>query len=226
MTILSKMNLLAVEITKDDNKVPALNNVLVRKDGTTVGANGLCVICVSPVLKEIKDNVIVEESVCGDGIVPAETVKDVLKNIPEDKLFKGLLKHCDFNIIESKGVFTLSSKVKGGKRIKGNLYKHAYIKYKEIVKRVMRKMSGVRVILNLKRLLSLLNTINKMCPDSSGDCPVFIEFTEDNHILIKAINKTTGQKVIATMTSYKHTDEDWIERDKWEKGFIRKEKEC
>jgi len=224
MPILSKMNLLVVEITKDDNKIPALNNVLVRKDGTTVGANGLCIIAVSPVSKDVKNNVILEETICGDGIVPAETVKDVIKNIPLDKIFKGLLEHCDFGVSGVKGIFN----VKDGKKtrkITGNLYRHGYIKYKEILKRVMRKMSGVRVILNMKRLLSLLNTINKMCPDSSGDTPVFIEFTKDNHIYIKAINKTTGQKVIATMTSYDFVDEDWIQKDEWEKDFIRKEKE-
>lgn len=223
MPILSKMNLLAVEVTKDDSKIPALNNILIRTDGTTVGANGLCVIAVSPVLKEVKENVILDETVCGDGIVPSKTIKDVIKNMPLDKLFKGLLEHCDFGVLGSKGIFNVKDGEKK-RKITGNLYRHEYIKYKKILKRVMRKVRGQKVILNLKRLLSLLNTINKMCPDSSGDSPVLIEFTEDNHIYIKAVNKTTGQKVIATMTSYKFKDEDWIERDKWETDFIRKEK--
>lgn len=214
--ILSKMSLLTSQIASDDKDIPALSNIHVREDGTTIAASGKSVIAVSPVRADVKKNVILQEAALDASVtIPLETAKEVLKNFPKDTLFGGLLEHCDIAVTDSKALFTL----KDGKRTKevtGNMYTHQYIDFSMIVQEVGTTVRSSAV--NIKRFISLLTTIEKMVADS--DIPVFIEFTDKNDIVLRAQNPVHGQKVFALMKSYK--TETWLEKDDWEKSLSRK----
>lgn len=218
--ILSKTNLTAVKLTKDSKQIPALNNIHVRKDGTTVGASNDIVLCVSPVTSEVKEETVIEESTLDEDVtIPADAVKDALKNIPPDKKFGGLLEHCDLEVINGKGIFTLKDGKKW-RKISANPYKHGFIKFKQILQRVLsNSRASMRVVVNLNRLITLLQTIKEMCPDSTGENPVFIEFTNHNDMILRAVNQKNGQRVLGTMTSYKGVEGKWLEKDEWEYGF-------
>jgi hypothetical protein len=214
--ILSKSNLIIHEVTGIDKAIPVLNNVCIEEDGSTIAANGKVLIAVSPVNEKIKQNVPIEENKSGKSVVSSETIKEVLKNIPRDILFKGLLEYCDY----SKGTFT-SSDGKRKKKIEAKLYSRNYITYEQMFKKTCNKKSH-KIVLNRKRLINLLQVIDKVCPDSTNESAVYIEFTDDNNIILKSVNHNNGQRCLALMTSYKNIEGKWLEADTWEKNLSKK----
>jgi len=223
MTILSKANLQVVKVSTVEKAIPALNNLRVESDGTTAAANGRVVLAVSPVKKKTKESVIVDETNLPETgcTIPAETVKDVIKNMPKDTNFGGLLEHCDLSVKDNKGQFLMKD---GKKPIKigGNLYRHEYVKYREILGNALKStLLSSRVVLNLKRLKSLIDAIDKVCPDSSGETPAYIEFTPNDDVVVRAVNPTNGQRAVAVMSSYKFAEGQWMEHSEWEENFYR-----
>lgn len=214
--ILSKSNLIIHELTAADKAIPVLNNVCIDKNGSTIAANGKVLIAVSPVPDNIKKNVPLQESKSSESVVSSETIKEVLKQLPKDMNFGGLLEYCDFD----NGTFT-SSDGRRKKKIEAKIYSRDYIPYNKIFRRASGKKSH-RIVLNRKRLASLLKTIDKICPDSSGESAVYIEFTNENDIILKSINHHNGQRCIALMTSYKNIEGNWLEADEWEVKLSRK----
>jgi len=220
--ILSKGNLSIVDLCKESKQIPALNNIHIQRDGTTIAASNDIIVVVSPVDEAIRRSTVLEETiVSGDHTIPSDAIKNVLRNIPSDKLFKGLLEYVDFAIIDNMCIFKGKDGKKEVNKTKVKPYTHGYIKYKEILKRVLGlNRKSTKVILNLRRLNSLLEIIIKVCPDSNGDNPVFIEFTDNNDIIVRAVNQTNGQKIFGIMTSFKSSDDKWLNSDTWEKQFM------
>lgn len=230
--ILSKSNLLVVGITSVDKKMPVLHNVHVEGDGTTVARNNKALIMVSPVLPEIKEKLetILPESDAEVVTIPSDTISSVLKSIPADKKFKGLLEHTDLHTNDELGAlnevnFTLTDG-KSNRTISGRKYERKYIPYKEALAQTLERINtGTKVVLDLNRLILLLQTIKKICPDTTKELPVFIEFTDDNDIIIRALNPINGQRVFALMTSYKGIEGKWLNYNEWEKQFFNNNKE-
>lgn len=227
--IVSKSGLLVVELTKADNKVPVLDNVHIEKDGTCVGSSGKSVLLVSPVLPETKKSLknILQESGNDEMTISADTIKTVLKNLPPDKQFGGILEHCN---IDKRGNECKIQTTDGKRRrsIIGKLYNRGYLPFKKMVGLALsssERKSGKRIVLNLKRLILLLSSIEKICPDTTNESPVWIDFTDDGQIVIRAINNTNGQRCIGIMTSYKGIEGQWLEADDWEQSFIEEKPE-
>lgn len=219
--IISKTSLQVLNITNND-KIPVLNNVHIRKDGTTIGSNGKTILAVSPVgtevRKTLRDRIGDEE--LKDGLtISEETCKDVLKNIPRDIQFKGLLEHCNVKEVDAISVEFTMTDGKRPKTIKGKRWTREYIPFEEVFKRVMSSIKNVKVVLNRKRLISLLEAIDKACPDSTGNSPIYIEFSKDNDVIVRAMNYGNGQEVIGVMQSYKGAESSWLEESKWEKSL-------
>lgn len=219
--IISKSNLLCSEITKHD-KIPALNNVVLEPDGSTVGSNGKAMLLVGPVSEQVQQAFPLKGGLADERIVVGEeTAKEVLKNIPRDTRFGGVLEHCDVRE-DAERTENVNFSITDGKRtryIVGKKYDRQYIDYKSILSRVFKSKIDARVVVNLKRLISLLVTIDKCCPDSSGNQAVYIEFSQDNDVLIRSANAKTGQRLIGIMQSYKGAEGQWLETDKWERSL-------
>lgn len=223
--ILSKTGLQVLLVTKND-KIPVLNNIHIRKDGTTVGSNGKTILAISPVGKvpreTLKDRIGDDE--LEEGITVAEeTAKDVLKNIPRDVQFKGLLEHCNVKPTGERSVEFTMTDGKRPKSIKGKRWTRAYIQFEEVFKRVTDMKKEVRVVLNRKRLMSLLDAIDKACPDSTGNSPVYIEFSAENDIVVRSMNYANGQRAFGVMQSYKGAEGNWLEETQWERSLCESE---
>lgn len=225
---LSKGNLLAVEATRIDKNIPALDNVHIEKNGSTAATNGLAVLAVSPIADDMRERVPLDErEMFSAETVNAETIKEVLKNMPRDTQFHGVLEHCDF----ANGKFELTD----GKRrrtLGAKTYPRDYVDYKSVLRNARARKDGKRCAINIKRLLSVLSTLDKICPDSSKNSAVFMEFTSDNNVFFRIRNVATNQRVVAYMKSYDTAEVPWPELDEWESELfdekparkIRKEK--
>jgi hypothetical protein len=215
--ILSKNNLLIHELSAIDKAIPVLNNVHIAADGSTVAANGKCLIAVSPVDEKLKSSIPLQETKSDAHTISNESIKEVLKNVPKDTMFGGLLEYCD----TENGTFT-SSDGKRKRKLETNVYQKKYIDYKKAFRRIPWNNKKKRIALNRKRLIKLLQTIDKICPDSSGEGAVYIEFTEENNVVLRSINHINGQRTIALMTTYKGIEGNWLQPDEWEKKLCQK----
>lgn len=215
--ILSKSNLKAIAITVIDKAIPVLNNLHITRDGTTIATNGKVMMAVSPVLPQIKERVPLKEKgkIPREGVtISSETIKEVLKTVPKDSMFNGLLEHTEFK----DGVFTIND----GKRttsIESKLYERKYVNYRKVF-RSAAKSEGKKIVINRKRLYQALKAIDDICPDSSGESPVFIEFTDNDDILLRAQNYKTGQHVMAVMNTYTGVEGKWPKYNLWESKLL------
>lgn len=207
-----------VQATRADKMIPILNNVRVEPDGTTIGSNGKAIIAVSPVSGAIKKQLPLSETANGPLTLPAPFVHDILKQIPKDTRFKGLLEHCDIHEIDKAG--TVSVKIRDGrgpKSLDGKKYPRDYTKYKEVFERVAGTKQSVKVVLNRKRFLDTLDTLAKVAPHGGDFAPLWLEFTEENDVVLRTYNPATGQRVLAVMSSLKGGESQWLEESDWEK---------
>lgn len=219
--IISKGNLKVVDMTAPDKNIPVLDNVLIEKDGTTVGANSRATLVVSPPAEEIRKKVPLESSELAHGItVSSDSIRAVIKAIPRDAMFSGLLEHCD---VADSGESGVSFTITDGKRehgIEGKKYPRRFIDYKTIVSEAVESKKIAKVAINRKRLIQMLKTIEAIIPDSNGESPIFLEFSENNDVLIRAVNPANKQRVIGVMTSYKDAEAKWLPFNDWEAQFI------
>jgi hypothetical protein len=233
--IISKQGLMVVHTTKADDKIPALNNIHIARDGSTVGIGGKMFLAVSPISDKVRKkigNIFEEKGTIPDkGLtVNADSIKDILKYIPSDRAYGGLLEHCNIEPIkddERKCRFTMTD---GKERTSktGKLYTRAYLEYKRLFAEAMKTCTAdeeatpgnKRIVLNLKRLIVLLEAIAQVAPDSSGDNPVWVEFTKDNYIVIRAINMTMDQRAIGIMMPFTGVEGKWLEPNEWERGYL------
>lgn len=217
--IVSKSALQVVNVTTVDKAVPVLDTVHIEMDGTVVGSNREGTVIVSPVLDKIRKHIPLQEGDSQDACtLPSSAVRESIKFIGVDKKFKGLLEHCDI-VKTEKGEAQISC-VDGtrSRAIQTKAYPKNYFDYKTLAKRVFSKRSKNKVVLNRKRFLSVLNCIEKICSDGSDFSSVFLEFTDENDVIIRGVNGRTGQRVVGICRGFK-TDK-WLDVDEWEKGIF------
>lgn len=217
--ILGKHNLLAHLVSAPDKDIPVLDCLFVESDGSSVAGSRKGIIVVSPVRDDIAEAVPLKSSPCGSVAIVTETIKDVLKIIPMDKKFNGLLEHVDMRETDNGVIFT-STDGKRQKQIAGKVTEHRYTNYKEVFSRVLSQKEGHKIVLNFKRLSVMLDALERICPDSSGKNPLYIEFSEANDIILRCENRRTGQRALGVMWSYKGKQGEWLELNKWEQGII------
>lgn len=207
--IYSRSNLSAVVCT---GKQPAVLNTVHFIEGSTVAFDGKVLVAVSPVRQEVKDQVPETETPGSTLTLSAETIKEVLKNMPTDKKFYGLLEHTD---LDENGTFRLTDG-KRRRQIAGKLFSKEFIDYKSVLRKAKEAPPAVRVVLNRHRLKLLLDFLDKACPDGSNEAPVYLEFTREQDVLVRALNPVNGQRAIGYMTSYKAEEGQWLKPDHWE----------
>jgi hypothetical protein len=229
--ILSKGNLKVVEMTAPDKAIPMLDNVFIRKDGTTIGCNGRAILAVSPVIPKVREKakavLVNEKPLDRDFAVSSETAKEVGKTMPRDTMFSGLLEHCDVEDRGQSAMFTFSD----GKRLKtleGKKHSGEYIDFMEWIGSALRHAADIddtatRVVVNRRRLMALLKAVDTICPDSAGEVPVYLEFTSQDEIILRCENPASGQRVLGVMGTYTGVEGKWPELGDWEKSFIKRE---
>ena len=220
MAILNRCNFNAIILSLKDKLHPMLNNLLIRKDGSTVTAARNVFMIVSPVRDEIKNRLHIDDNKLDeDVILHNDMVKTILKNLPKDTMFKGLLEHCDVGVTgKGRLKFTLHD---GTNLIEmsGNKIVGSFIDYKKIFLRAIHSLTKKRVILNRLRLKMLLNAIDDVFPDTTGETPIYLDFTEDDELVIRVESKLTGQRLIGVVFNYKYNEAQWLKENEWEKGL-------
>lgn len=217
--IVSKGSLKVVDLTTPDKNIPVLNNVLIERDGTVVACNGRAVLAVSPPAEEIKQRVPIEESTLSDGItISADGIRSVIKAIPRDALFGGLLEYCDIADEGDRARFTISD----GKRkhgIEGKKYSRKFVDYKAMLQEASSHKKVATVVINRKRLLQLLKTLTDIVPDPNGEAQVMMEFTDQHEVIFRSINPVNKQRVLGMMGTYQGPEALWPKRNEWELQF-------
>ncbi len=218
--ILSKGNLQAIGIIQKDKNTPVLANLLITKEAASVAASRNTLLIVSPVNSDLKRSLPLKETkVNEDLMIHESSINDMIKNIPADKLFNGKLEHLD---IDSEAKVTLHDgrleKHIIGKKIKFN----QTIPYKDICKRVLGKKENFRMVGNLSRIRLMLETLEKVSGDTSGELPLYIELSKDNEIIFRIQNAKTAQRALGIITTYKGFEGKFLEEDNFEKNLKSK----
>ena len=216
--ILNKSNLKIVDIVKEDKGIPMLNNIHVDRDGITSAIGNKIMLVMSAVKNRTADSVSKMHGWLVDKFtltVPADSIKEVLKNIPKDTKFGGVLEHVELN---SEGGFKLSD----GRRqrsISCIPWKKDYPEWRKVWDE-QRGKSVIKAVYNRKRLLLLLSTMEKCCEDTSGYSPIWVEVAEDGTMTLRSVNMKTGQKALGIVGSYSGKEGEWISDEE----FIKKKK--
>lgn len=221
---ISKGNLIIYEVADKDKDIELLHNVHFAEDGTSIARNKKLQVAVSPVQEEVKKDLknFITETGGNSATIPVESVKKVIKAIKPDKKCNGLLEHCDLEI-ENDIKFTTTDGI-DNHIIDCKNSGRDYIDYKAIFQEFYKKKSGRKVILDANRLLILLQIIKKFNSGNLKELPVYLEFTDDNKIIIRTDNMITEQRLIALMTSYDFEENSWLDMNDWEKQLCLPEK--
>ena len=213
--ILSKANLLIQSIIGADR-----GELIAYKDGHTSAHNKKAQVFVGPVPQSVKKSVPLDDSEVEDDIgISTDTAKAVIKNISKDTRFGGLLEHCAVDVDDNSATFTTTDGVRRvpiSGRVSGVKTDLSGV----LISAVRNSTNGV--CLNRKRLMALLNVMDKCCTDTSGESPVWVSFTKDNDVILRGVDFKTDQRVIARMVSYKDEEGKWIQDSDWEKQYKRK----
>lgn len=216
--ILSKQNLELHVIASVDRGIPVLNNVLITKEGATVASNSKSVMVVGPITDTIKNSLPLQDSTYQtETVIPASTAREIVNALPTDIQFGGLTEHTVVSDKEGELEFVMTD----GRRkkiLKGKRYERPYIAYQDFLKKMF-KGGGRKLILNRKRLLILLQVMEKICSDKTGHSLIYFEVTDLDEIVLRSFNPRTGQSVASFMSSYKSSEEEWITDSSWEKQW-------
>ena len=219
--LVSKSALQVVGLTVADKQIPVLDTVRIEADGTVVGSNREVVLCVSPVKAEVEAKLPLKSK--GDTAVTlsSDTVRDAIKYIGVDKKFEGLLEHCDVSVADGNAVLTMYDG-KRTKALQAKPYPKDYYDYKDLLRTVNAKGIKARVLLNRKRLTLMLETLNRVCQDGSDFAFLFAEFTNDGDMVVKSINRKTGQRVLGVVRGVpvKSVDTQWLASDPWQDRLL------
>ncbi len=200
--ILSKGNLQVVAVAQDDKAIAGLDNILIEKGGCTVAVNRNTIIIVGAVDENVRKAVPLDETKLDIGlVVSGETIKEVIKNVPRDTMFKGLLEHCEVN---KDADFTITDG-KRKKRIGGKKYAKKFIDYRKLIRHGNIVNS---VVVNYKRLHNILDVLGKSSPDVIGESVVFLEFTDDHKMILRTRNMKNNQEVFVITTCYEKSSRD------------------
>jgi len=222
--IVTKSSLLAVGIVKRDKDLPKLDNVVFEPDGTVVACARNVVIAVSPPdYSKASEAPVVQTLLDRRIIVPAEYVRAVVKEVKTDKTFGGLTEYVDvYSCAAAGNNEALFTWIRDGESqsLRADLYDGEYIPYRDIFKRSLTnpRMTPVRVKMYRARLKTLCDTLDKIAPNDT-EAPVYIEFAMNGDMIMRAVNRRTGQRVVAVMTHYSERGGDWLLSNDWERGL-------
>jgi len=199
--ILSKASLAIEKIANVDD-----GPCTITQDGAIAGSARRAAMVVTPLEEKQRDavaKVLPPQKLKGETNLAARTIRDMDKLIPKDSTFKGLLEYCDVTDLGDDGVEVTST---DGHRVQSIRARRA--RKRVDVGAVMRAMVEVvttrhvaTFVVNRKRLMALLDALNRACPDSASASPVWVSIGDDGDVVLRAENRATGQRAWALMSS-------------------------
>jgi len=215
--ILSKSALQSCSLSKRDQSVPGLDNIRIESDGTVISAARNIVLAIEGVSDELTKNIPIDNSGPVTTTISSDFARKVCDSIENDKVFKGKLEYTDISVSESKVAFVLHD----GRRestVRGNNTGDSWLPWRTIFRNAGKPLPQT-AILNRARLKLLLDVLDKVSPESGDETPVYLEFTENFNILLRAKNYKTWQHVLGIMTNYQGKFPTYTD---WEKSILTK----
>ena len=205
--IISKASLGVVELCRADKAIPVLGMVCIEGDGSVVASNGKVVAWVSPVTQRIRDAVplpgkgLLKERV----LLSAGTAQDLIKAMPRDTQFKGLLEHAAIEQLDAARVNVTVTDGRQKRVITVRVAARDYLQYGKVfteawANRVEGPEAG-NVVMNRKRMQLAMQAIDKVCPYDGEFSPVYWTFTRQGNVIVRAENELTGQRLMAVFQS-------------------------
>ena len=225
--IISKSALQLVGMVGADKGMPMLNSICIEPNGMVIASNTKAIAIVGPVSSRIREAVPLQEQpgdITQQVVLTADTAKNLVKSIPRDTQFKGLLEHTN---IRCDGSMKMTAEITDGKRrneIKFRKLNHMYFDYKPVFQAAWKnKYEGEKVkdiILNRKRLTLVLSVIDKVCNYDGDFSPVFWTFTSGGDVIIKARNELTDQGMIVVFRGVESKGDEGAPEYPWERELF------
>jgi hypothetical protein len=220
--ILSKGNLSIADVAKRDRGVVVLN-----ADGSTTAACRGGFIAVGPVPAEAKEASVLDDSGGVSGAVAPEAAKEALRHIRADKLFGGRLEYTEAEESEDgkEVVFTTRDEARVGDTTRTTKTTRGIRPSETALRRALvdaKRVGGITIGLNRKRLLELLEALDKAAPDGgNGEAPIWLTVVPDGGICLRSVNIRTDQRVLAWLRGevLEEGSERWLQDSGWEKGI-------
>jgi hypothetical protein len=206
--IISKNSLQVFNICAPDKTNPAMNCICIESDGSVVASNSKVWCWVSPLKKERVALVPLQgkggESGSGRIILSSSSVEKILKAIPKDTQYKGLLEHANIErvILGQPLVVVTTTDGKQTHSINVNAMGFKYPEYQKLFSDAWASCqyifdSGKRdgVCLNRKRISNVCTVVDKVCSYDGQFAPTWWYFAEDRSVLMKSVNELTEQRI-------------------------------
>lgn len=191
----------ALEVCRTDKEFPILNTVLIDTDGTICAMNKMVLYAAEPVLESVSERVpLPAKGKLRDRIVlSSEMATELLKMIPTDKVFKGLLEHASVDFVDETGS-ELNIVIKDGqhtKTVKMHSLNMQWGEWKKVFIETKKHISSVQnFVYNRKRLEASVAAIRASCNYQGDFAAIFSEYCTLGRMLWKCVNELTGQSVV------------------------------
>lgn len=197
--------------------------VQIHGDGMLVAANKRSALVVGPVSGELPvfNRFKIDRNGSGVGVVglTTETALALERMIKRSKEFGVVMEHAALRSVgegkveaeshDGKRPARMTLPVRDGARVDAGV--------------LLGQAGGVggvwRGALNRKRMLGLIEAMCKTCPDKSGEVPLYVELFADGRVVMRTVNRETGQWCVGLTAAYKVEQEQWEGRQGWEKRY-------
>lgn len=192
----------------------------VHADGSaSVAKEGIGVVAVGPVAKEVQAEAVVEDSGPMSGSIPSKGLGAV--KVPADKLFGGRLEMVDVkeegDLVEVR--VRDETRREDVSRIVTTKRGHAMGTRGALRRGLKAEEDGARCVVNRKWLMGALKALDRACPDPEGRAPVWLSIGDDGTLVLRGVNMRTDQRALAVGQAYEVTRDEWLEDSPWEEGL-------
>lgn len=214
--LLSKANLLIIQVASTDANRAELTGLRIEADGSTVASNGFILLAVEPLAAaEATPTRVVGAGMLEAGVtVYREDVAEVLRALPKElEMQVAAVRERADGFIE----FTTRNR-RQERKVAGRPLSRLYHRWRDILRGAFgaARAYGIRLAVSRAQLLALVNCVNAACPDPSGTAPIFLEIAgETEPVIVRSINYQTGQRVVGMFYPVKAGD-NWLPYSRWE----------
>jgi hypothetical protein len=166
-------------------------------------------------------------AVGGRIVVSAGAVEQVLRAMPRDTQFKGLLEHCDIELPEPGGMDVVVHLNESGKRrhqIHLKRMNFDYPDYQKVFRdnwaeRRQQQCRSEYVCLNRKRLSNIVAVMDRVCNYDGAFAPTWWSGGIGGSVFMRALNELSGQRMVCLFSG---SDTGWLELDVDEAALLHR----
>lgn len=212
---------LVLEKVVDDNGVLQFNS-----DGSALASNKKVFVALEGVSEAIREKLTVLPG--GDlsqeriSVTP-ETAREILKNVPKDRTYSGLLEHVDVAVGADDAVVVECTDGKRSRKLKFK-QRGRYSDQGAVLRHLYRVLDEgeFTLCLNRKRLLLMLEAMDKAAEDTSGEAPVWIGISKRGDVALRGFDYKMGRAVLGYIHAYDPEEAVQPEKSPWEQRFSEK----